>query len=956
MKRLYPILLLAVITGCASPQTAATTADMAAARVAEPTGRKHPLDESVTQRFVLDNGLRVLMVSDPRFNKSAAAMLVEVGSLDNPVEDQGLAHFLEHMLFLGTEKYPGVDDYGSYLNDNGGYNNAYTAGDHTNYFLEVNHNAFEGSLDRFAQFFIAPLFTEEFTEREMNAVQSEYQKNLENDSRRTYAIQSLFYRPGHPEQMFGTGSLETLGNVTRKELLDFYEAHYSADRMGLILMSNEPVDSLAVWARRYFAQIENRDIPQPRYPSDYLVDKPTFRLIQIEPVKDIRTLELEFDLPGYADTYLSKPGEMLMSLIGHEGAGSLLSLLKKENLATGLSASSYLATLDYGALSIRVELTPEGLTAYRDVVKLCLSYIDMLQASDYPAYHFQEQRTMAALNEIYSDKGEGAGAVSRHAGNLVKYPLAIVDRVSYLYGDEDPAPYHHLLSHLRPDNMLVTLTAKGVPTTDTETHYGAQYSYSEDAAFYQELTRLPSRPELGLPEANPFIPAAASIPVRAQSDDVVPLRVIDEPGLTLYHSLDTRFLRPKASLQYKFRFPLERMDLRFKVLLDMYTTCVNESLNELAYPARLAGLSYSFANGYEGVYFNINGYGGSTEKLFEHVLDHMQNIRISEETFAAIKDRTLRSLENFSRQDAWRIVRARNYELLQAESYREETRLPIVAALTLDEIHAFSQTLYEKVFIEALVHGDLPVGRAVALTRKMVDTIGASPIPVAATFSQGYLQQPLQESILYTEQLEVNNSAFRRDYYLGETTPHTRALTALLNPFLYQPFFTEMRTRQQLGYIVAAGAASLNPDQAFLYFIIQSATHTAADVEQLASEFIATLPATFDAITEEAFTDLKAAAIEELRRKEKTIAEKAATLNALAFTQEANFAHKQETIAALEALTREQVSAALTTALSGQTSRSRTILGFASQHEMDDRLAATAIADVAAWKQTRTYR
>ena len=69
------------------------------------------------------------------------------------------------MLFLGTKKFPDVDEYSTYLKNYGGYSNAYTAPDHTNYQFQVLPDGFEGALDRFSQFFISPLFTEEYTER-----------------------------------------------------------------------------------------------------------------------------------------------------------------------------------------------------------------------------------------------------------------------------------------------------------------------------------------------------------------------------------------------------------------------------------------------------------------------------------------------------------------------------------------------------------------------------------------------------------------------------------------------------------------------------------------------------------------------------------------------------------------------------------------------------------------------
>ena len=74
----------------------------------------------------------------------------------------------QHMLFLGTEKYPDENSYSAYLNKHGGWSNAYTASEDTNYFFELQHDYLEEALDRFAQFFIAPLFTESCVAREMN--------------------------------------------------------------------------------------------------------------------------------------------------------------------------------------------------------------------------------------------------------------------------------------------------------------------------------------------------------------------------------------------------------------------------------------------------------------------------------------------------------------------------------------------------------------------------------------------------------------------------------------------------------------------------------------------------------------------------------------------------------------------------------------------------------------------
>lgn len=79
----------------------------------------------------LTNGLKVLLISDPATDKAAAAMTVDVGHMSDPDNLPGLAHFCEHMLFLGTKKYPNENAYSTYLSENGGSSNASTYADNT---------------------------------------------------------------------------------------------------------------------------------------------------------------------------------------------------------------------------------------------------------------------------------------------------------------------------------------------------------------------------------------------------------------------------------------------------------------------------------------------------------------------------------------------------------------------------------------------------------------------------------------------------------------------------------------------------------------------------------------------------------------------------------------------------------------------------------------------------------
>ena len=82
----------------------------------------------------------------------------------------------------GTKEFPDENEYSKYLSQHGGSFNAFTSSDHTNYYFDVSPDNLSGALDRFSQFFLSPLFTESATDREVNAVNSEHEKNIPNDT------------------------------------------------------------------------------------------------------------------------------------------------------------------------------------------------------------------------------------------------------------------------------------------------------------------------------------------------------------------------------------------------------------------------------------------------------------------------------------------------------------------------------------------------------------------------------------------------------------------------------------------------------------------------------------------------------------------------------------------------------------------------------------------------------
>lgn len=910
---------------------------------------KHPLDETEYERFVMENGLRVLLVSDPKLDKASAAMAIGTGSLMDPKERQGLAHFLEHMLFLGTEKYPSAEEYGNYLKSNGGYSNAYTAGDHTNYHFEVYPFAFEGALDRFAQFFIAPLFSQEYTDREKNAVHSEHQKNLENDAWRTYQLWRNHYNPDHPANHFSTGNDETLEGIQAEEFINFYKTYYSANQMALTLVAPNSIAEMKAWVGSYFSPIKNQGIDRIHYDPDYLLPADAFRLIEMVPIKDLRELSLEFAMPSYLNAYESKSFALINYIIGYEGEGSLLSVLKERGWATALSSNFGLDTVDYASLFIKVYLTPAGLEHYREVIEYIYGYVELMKSSPFPETLFQERKTMARLEDLYGNKGEGTGRAVDLANKVLVHPLEIAEKVDYLWTDPDPDNYFELLNHIKPELMLATLTAKGLEVDQVEPIYGTEYSFTEETGEFFEKLKSPEIVEgMTMPAPNPFVPAE----VKLLSER--PVKVLDAPGVVLYYSQDQEFLRPKVAIQFKIRHPESFVTLENTVLKDFYADAVRESLNEIAYPAQMAGLGYSIAAGTEGLYLTMSGYNESAKVLLEQIMDAMLKVDISDDRFQAMKDLTIRSLENFPKSDAWRQARTAKQEISNKVYFTPEQRLEVARNVELKDVKSYVQKLFKKGYIEALIHGNVTSEEAVFAAESIQERLKLKSMKREDVFENTSLVLEAGDIAERVMKLDVNNSAYWSEYVIGTDEPDVRAASMILNNFIAEPYYSEMRTTQQLGYIVSAFTGR-EDRQYMLYFVIQSGQYPASELQQRSESFIKNLPDSFENLDVEKFERLRSAAIAEVEQKPKSIAEKAGLYFELIYELEGDFDRKADTLNALKSISKEQVAKIFAATLSEADASRRLILAYGREHEMEPS-ETTVISNVSEWKTTQSYQ
>lgn len=168
----------------------------------------------------LSNDLKVMVVRDTASQNSAASISVQAGS---GIEDRrlpGQAHYLEHGLFLGSEKYPEEDALFQYVMGRGGGGNAYTAMEETNYFFQIDNAGFSHAFDILTDMVAAPLLAEEPLSREYQAVNSEYEKDFIIDGWKFYQLLCHLANKDSEINRFSIGNTATLHTIPLSEGLD----------------------------------------------------------------------------------------------------------------------------------------------------------------------------------------------------------------------------------------------------------------------------------------------------------------------------------------------------------------------------------------------------------------------------------------------------------------------------------------------------------------------------------------------------------------------------------------------------------------------------------------------------------------------------------------------------------------------------------------------------------------
>ncbi|KAH7187491.1 Metalloenzyme, LuxS/M16 peptidase-like protein [Fusarium oxysporum] len=510
--------------------------------------KKPSLNDRDYRIIRLNNELEALRMHDSETDKASAALDINVGNFSDESDISGTVHAVEYFFLMGTKKFSIENEYSQRLSANSGTSNAYTGSTSMNYFFyisvkpdngqdpsDTNPSPLSGALDRFAQFFIEPLFLSETLDRELKALE----KSLSN--------------PNHPFCHFSTGNFEVLKTLSEARGIDVRDKFIA-----------EPLDVLQKWIAKLFSPVVNKKLSPNRWPGEL-----PFR----------EELNLYFPFIDEEFMFATQPSRYISHLIGHEGPGSIMSYIRSKGWANGLNAGAYpMCPGTPGILDMQVCLTEDGLKNYPEIIEIFFPYIALLQ-----------QKGIADVDFKFKLKTPASRFTSRISSVMQK----TLPRKWLLSGHSRlrefaPDQIEKALATIRPDNSCMEKWYGTEYRHDKIPNDLMQECKKAFAVSPQD--RLPT---LHLPHKNQFIPNEPEVEKQEMDEQALNPRVIRNDSIARTQwKKDDIFWVSRANVIVSLKTPLFYASAENNVKARLFSDLVCDALEMYSYDAELAGLQY----------------------------------------------------------------------------------------------------------------------------------------------------------------------------------------------------------------------------------------------------------------------------------------------------------------------------------------------------------------------------
>jgi insulysin len=764
---------------------------------------------------ILSNNIKYVCIQDKFLEKSFVTVSVNIGSYSNPKGYDGLAHFLEHMLFMGSKKYPNENHYYSRLAELGGSSNAYTDVMETVYYFNVFDSGLSEILDIFSRFFIDPLFDPDAVSREINAVDSEHKKNINSDIWKRMHFRMTLADDNSPVNTFMTGSLNTLNKKDiREKMMDFYKKYYKADNISICIASSKNIDEIYNMLSTTFGNIEKDSS------SIFKIEKPFYtknigKSFYLKTTSNIYNLCFLWELPNQNLFFDTKDFIIFDLVLNNQSENSLYFYLKNSGLINSINTE-----INYeGIYNISITLTREGLDNITYIESLLFKCIDNIKNENIKKYaqYYQKvsQITFDTITKLDTEDLVNNIAVNHHY-----YPTEnVYDGNSIIRKIKETSDYQNIFNkYIKSDNCIKILSSPISPYDIKENEFEKLFEYD---AYFADITKFNKKLQ-NIKNVN-----FCCLDIKNQYLDVSPtlennLDKFEVPtliGERQWYGGCSQFGEPIIYIWLQFNNIKYFSSPKNYILTSISTSIIDFLASTILYKSYELNykLHFQVKPSSSSIIINIKAF--SDKKLLYNYIDEISNFMLNiKNHINKISDIYIKNLftsfkeiyKNVDFLNSWEYSSFVVKDTIYDTEYSIKDLLKELENISIDEVKNHIINLFDNSALTSLVYGNIKASDFPDLFIKFNKYF----------YNSSYLLpkiNPINSIELKHPNKNEKSNCITYYYPVGSFIPKEFILLALTTKILAQPFFDDLRTKNAMGYLVRLGYNMFRDN----YYIIQ---------------------------------------------------------------------------------------------------------------------------------------
>jgi insulysin len=887
-----------------------------------------PLVDDRKYRVIrLTNNLDVTMISDISSGRCSASLSVGVGSFNDDEDVLGLAHFTEHMIFLGSKSFPKPGDFEDHLSNYFGITNAFTQDETTTFYFEIGCRGFPKALLMFSRMFSEPLFDINFMSKEIDSVNSENDKNQNQDNWREHQLIKNLSNPNHPFNRFNTGNNYTLNQLDpetlNRRLLNFYKKYYTPQNMKLVVLANTNLDIMQSNIAQYFSDIRLETLGREvKLNSPYELHKAygkdqLGKLIWYNKISPTPNLDIIFALDEIKSLFQYKPMDYVSYILKYSGDGSLIKYLKSNKLASKVEVGVISSYKNFSQFAVSVTLTDKGLDEVVKVIDLCFAYINLVksQPADFKIYH--EIHNITKTQFKFLEKNERYGEyLAALAGSMFSYTYRELLYGDFIHSFFNATMIENFFKHLVPENAIILIGSdkdyKQLNNTqiskllknaqnNTEVWYKTKFYHTKfDTNMIKILNNeKPNHNEqFSIRPQNEFITEENNI-VSCLDDgersscikemkNQNPSLYLNEKDFKVWYKMDRTFLVPRVHINFNLITSKLRTDWKNYLVLKILFNYLNDEFESTFADLKESGNELTFKFDENGYDINLILFSDLVQKVTEKLFYIFFNPNINENNFKTFMSLTMEEVKSFSEAQPYikskvyfnKIVKnnvTTNFEII------EKNNANLSNLFNYSSFNSLLKNILPQISINSLFYGFFkPENLDITLT-----TIKKLKNLKMVTYSQ-----PSEDTIQILENLKSHklisqpiiyrikndlasekNGVVQNYFQVGPRDFKRSLMMNLLEMIWGNMFYYYLRTQKQLGYIVSANKEFLDKHMYFV-FIVQGNKKTPSEMNLEIDNILWRLRDKIISLTEPKFKEVVFSIKSELKKREMNMKER----------------------------------------------------------------------------------